>query len=573
MNTMKKIVAFAMIISMVLGCMIISTSAAEEKATYVDQAYVGENDKTGSLVAWYDATNNGNGVHDTQADVWKDLSGNANHISVAGAYSAGQIEWAEGALIIKEGGMYLQLPTRVKEALEGDAYTIEIVTGKLDYTATDYITLLSSANDELSVFIRCGGEYAEGQANQFKLEYKNQDANGDSNRPYLYDAWEKFNGKTLAVTADLTDGAFDGKRDMEANPDQAGNVHMYSDGTQIGKGESEYNMELDYVYFGNTASNRAWSGEIYALRIYNRALTAAEILQNAQADQNNYRSGKKFAPTEQYAPIHDNKAESFVDLSAEKYQNNAKLVFDANTDMIPLTGFYGSVNLLDYLYPYESDEEQWIGAKLQKTEEADTDYDGNERSGTSFDILYQAYCTRAGIKPIAGKDCQYVVLSMIVKGEVEDFDMNVIASGDVEFSTGSYEGGINLDKQGEVQHVIYDVEGIFDECEYIEKMSVSISGMTDDTAIYLQGISFFNNEKDACEFAGVVYDPNDDTTKKPEDTTKAPVTEAPTDAPDNTTKAPETTTAASGGCSAVVGFGAAAIMVAAAAAVVLKKKD
>ena len=30
MNTMKKIVAFAMIISMVLGCMIISTSAAEE---------------------------------------------------------------------------------------------------------------------------------------------------------------------------------------------------------------------------------------------------------------------------------------------------------------------------------------------------------------------------------------------------------------------------------------------------------------------------------------------------------------------------------------------------------------
>lgn len=564
MNTMKKIVAFAMIISMVLGCMIISTSAAEEKAAYVDQGK-----KDGALVAWYDATNNNNGTHDTKADIWKDLSGNANHISVAAAYSAGQIEWSDGALIIKDGGMYLQLPTRVKEALEGDAYTIEIVTGDLEYTATDYITLLSSANDELSVFIRCGGEYAPGQANALKLEYKNQDANGDSNRPYLYNAWEKFNGKTLTVTSDLD--AFDGERSGDGDGDQD-NVLMYSDGTKIGQGESEYNMELDYVYFGNTASNREWHGEIYALRIYNRALTAEEVLQNAQADQNNYRANKTFAPKQEYDPALDANAEGFVDLSDAKYQDNTKLVFDANTDMIPLTGFYGSVNLLDYLYPYESDEEQWIGAKLQKTEEADTDYDGNVKSGTSFDILYQPYCTRAGIKPIAGKDCQYVVLSMIVKGEVEDFDMNVIASGDVEFSTGSYEGGINLDKQGEVQHVIYDVEGIFDECEYIEKMSVSISGMTDDTAIYLQGISFFKSEKDACEFAGVAYDPDKETTKKPEDTTKAPVTEAPTDAPDNTTKAPETTKA-SGGCSAVVGFGAAAIMVAAAAAVVLKKKD
>ena len=110
MNTMKKIVAFAMIVSMVLGCLIISASA-DTKAEYV---------KNG-LVAWYDATNNSNGTHDVQADLWKDLSGNANHIDISSAVSNNQITWDKGALIIKDGGCYLQLPEAVVKVLEGDA--------------------------------------------------------------------------------------------------------------------------------------------------------------------------------------------------------------------------------------------------------------------------------------------------------------------------------------------------------------------------------------------------------------------------------------------------------------------
>ena len=575
MNTMKKIVAFAMIISMVLGCVIISTSAAEQRPYVTD-----------GLIAWYDASNNANGSMDPMSDLWKDLSGNANHIDISAAVSNNQIKWENGALVInKDTGCYMQLPDAVKAALMGDAYTIEIVTGNLNYTASAYITLLSSSNDELSVFIRCGGEYAdtEGNDNKLKLEYKNQDANGDSNRPFVYNAWNHFNGKTLAVTADLK-ALDDNGRDNNEGTTETDNVIMYSDAVRIGSGESEFNMDLDYVYFGQTAENRRWGGEIYALRIYDRALTAEEVAANTAADQFNYRSGQTIEPTQKYDPINDEKYEGFTKL--EGYTNN-KIVFNADTDLIPLTGFYGSVNLLDYLYPYASDAEKWEGARLMKTEEADTDYDGSVRSGTNFSIMYQSFCTRAGLTACTGPEASYIVVKLMTKGEFEDLNLRAIAydadtDSELEFSTGSMYGGIDFDKEGEVQYLIYDVEGIFDDAEAVTKFYMDIQGMNDETEIYLYEIALFSNEKDAYVYAGEEYE-DDDTTEAPAggDETKDPAGNDETKAPtgNDETKAPagndETKAPAGndGGCASVVGFGAAAIMVAAAAAVVLKKKD
>ena len=572
MNTMKKIIAVAMIATMVLGCFACFTFGASAATA---EEYV-----TDGLFAWYDANNNANGSVDPMSDYWKDLTGNGNHIDLRNAVSKNQISWADGALKINpETGVYLALPDGVKEALQGNAYTIEIVTGNLSYTATNYITLLSSANDELSVFIRCSETDPAGDE-YLKLEYKNQDKNGDGNRPYMRDAWNYFNGKTLAVTSDLT--AFDGTRDMSENPDQAGNVFMYSDGVQLAKGESEYNMTLDYVYFGHTDAKRIWGGEIYGLRIYNRALTAEEIAANAAADQYNYRSGNNIEPTEQYDPAKD--AEMGPDVDWTQYKNNI-LVFDKHTDMIPLIGFYGSQNLVDYLYPYESDE-PWEGARLMKTEEPDTDFDGTEFTATSFDILYSQFCTRAGMTPVTGKECQYIVMKMVVNGVFEDFNMNTIGwdaetpDTDIEFSTGSLYGGIDFDKEGEVQYLIFDVEGIFDDCEQIVKMSVDISGMEEDTEIYLQEIAFFATEEEAYTHAGeevptepakVETEPKvEDTEPKTEDTEpKTEDTQPKVETDDKT----EETDAPSEGCSSVVGFGAVAVLVAAAAAVVLKKKD
>lgn len=561
MNTMKKIVAFAMIVSMVLGCLVISASA-DTKAEYVDQGKKLEDG--GSLVAWYDATNNSNGSHDVQADLWKDLSGNANHIDISSAVSNNQITWDKGALIIKDGGCYLQLPEAVVKVLESDAYTIEIVTGDLEFTATAYITLLSSANDELSVFIRCGEEHAPGQPNQFKLEYKNQDANGDSNRPFMYDAWDAFNGKTLAVTSDLK--AFDGELSGDGDGDED-NVFMYSDGTKLAQGESKHNMDLDYVYLGHTAPNREWHGEIYALRIYNRALTADEVKANAEADDNNYRKGKTFEPTREYDPELDKNYVDFVKL--EGYVNN-KIVFNKDTDLIPLAGFYGSVGLLDYLYPYDSDE-PWVGARLQLNSEDETDYDGNAVSGCSFDVLYSQFCTRASMTAVTGAEAQFVVLKLILQdGEFTDMNCRAVGSESAEITMSSDFGGIDASKTGEVQYLIFDISEVFDEEPFLDKFSFSIDGMSEDCIIDLQEIAIFKTGKEAYEYAGEEWEDTTkaDTTAKPIDTTEPATTAPVTTAPDVTTEAPKKS-----GCSAVVGFGAAAILTAAAAAVVLKKKD
>ena len=574
MNTMKKILAFAMIVSMVLGCFIISTSAAEKKT------YVGQGEEDGGLVAWYDASNNANGTQDPQSNLWKDLSGNVNHIDISAAVSAGQLDWQDNKLIIKDGGCYLRLPEAVCEELEGNAYTIEIVTGELQYTATEYITLLSSANDELSVFIRCSGNHAPGQEQQFKLEYKNLDKNGDSNRPFMYDAWDAFNGKTLSITSDLD--AFDGTRDDNEGTTDTDNVIMYSDGTRKASGESEFPLDLGgYVYFGQTAETREWHGEIYALRIYNRALTPEEVSANAAADQWNYRGGQKFEPTEQYDPELD---KGYIGFKPLEGYNNKTIVFNEDTDLIPLTGFYGAAGLLDYLYPFESDE-PWVGARLERTEEEQTDVAGEVITGCSFDVLYESFCTRANITPLVGKDCQYIVVKLILDGTVEDFNMNVIGydkeiNDTVEYATESLEGGIDNSIQKEVQYVTYDVATIFDDCEAIQKFYVDIVGMTNATKIYLQEIAMFATEKEAVEYTGATWvepetDDDDETTVAEEDDTTAPEDVTTAKPADTTAKPADTTTADKdeGGCASVVGFGAAAVMVAAAAAVVLKKKD
>ena len=149
MNTMKKIIAFVMIASMVLGCIVFSTSAATQKEYVTD-----------GLIAWYDASNNANGKVDPMADYWKDLTGNLNHIDLRSAVSNNQISWSAGALMINpDTGCYLALPEGVKNALQGDAYTIEIVTGNLQYSATEYNAAISTG-DLASALATYGSETA-----------------------------------------------------------------------------------------------------------------------------------------------------------------------------------------------------------------------------------------------------------------------------------------------------------------------------------------------------------------------------------------------------------------------------
>ena len=54
-----------------LSCFSISVSAADKTEIVRDD-----------LVVWYDASNNSNGLQDYETTVWKDLTGNGNHMKV-----------------------------------------------------------------------------------------------------------------------------------------------------------------------------------------------------------------------------------------------------------------------------------------------------------------------------------------------------------------------------------------------------------------------------------------------------------------------------------------------------------
>ncbi len=575
MNTLKKLLVVAMIASMVLGCFVFSTSAVKPEEYAED-----------GLVAWYDASNNSNGDHLTDAKVWKDLSGNGNHLDLNKAITDGQVTWSTTALNINGAtGCYIAFPEDVATVLEGDAYTIEIVTGDLNYTATDYITLLSSANDELSVFIRCGanstcdkglaGWDGKPYSEVILLEYKNQDDNGDGNRPMLPNAWEAFNGHTLSVTSDLE--AFDGAQDMTGDL----NVHMYSDGTLLASGESQYNMTLDKsVYFGHTAENRRWGGEIYAIRIYDRALSQEELQDNAAADEFNYRKGNIIEPVKQYD---DSDEGEFVTIDWSKYSNDV-LIFDAVSNMIPTVGFYAAENISNYMYPYESDIENgtaWEGAKIALSETPTTSADGTVDTAVKFKIMYEQFITRAGLEFLPGDKTQYIVLKVTVNGEFEDFNMttyayNMKTSTETEYPTTS-DNGVDLDKQGEVQYLIYDVAELFTEDDVLYRLYFDVLGLTEGSSVILHEARIFADQDAAYDYAGVVIETEPEETEPEETETEAQGTEAQGTEAQGTeaqgTEAQGTEGTDDEGCGSVVGFGAAAILAAAAAAVVLKKKD
>ena len=74
MNKFKKAFSLFVAMTLVLACfatLCIPASAATKTDIVRD-----------GLTVWYDASNNSNGVQDYEATVWKDLTGNGNHMTV-----------------------------------------------------------------------------------------------------------------------------------------------------------------------------------------------------------------------------------------------------------------------------------------------------------------------------------------------------------------------------------------------------------------------------------------------------------------------------------------------------------
>ncbi len=519
--TFRKMITMLVVAIMLfccLGCFSISVSAATKTDIIRD-----------GLVVWYDASNNSNGVQDHEATVWKDLTGNGNHMTVKLNETN---YWTDNAFHVDANPTYF--PDAVLEVVNAKEYTIEMVLGEVSFTATDWVTLMCSDNDEFSLFVR--------QENDV-LEYKYNDENRD--RPELADGGNLIQNSTLTIAFDMTDSA---------EP----LCTIYVNGVAMETGVPGVSNIADTLMWGHNSSARAWSGDVHGFRFYDRALSPEEVAKNASADESNYRSGNYYAPEIEY----DGSGEVIGGEDGITYVNNIVTLSEA-TNLVGTIGEYGCDNM-HYLHLYGEHQ----GLKIMAT----TYDDGTITGNPFFYVNYPKFIRRAGLEQLSADDVKYIVVKIKVQGEIEDLLFWGI-SGENASRTGidSCLPDNYPECTGETEYMLFNMEYMWSG--NINNFAFEIVNPAADAVVYIEEIAMFIDEASAYAYAGEAAETEPETNEAPTD---APATEAPTDSP--TTDSPttdattETDTPDNPGCGSVIGMGTVAVLAVATAAVVLKKK-
>jgi len=531
MRTLRFYLSMVMALSLIMGCLtcLTLTTAAADAPEFVKDG----------LVAWYDGSNNSNGEQNYETTLWRDLSGNKNHFSVRLNETN---YWKDNAFHLDSESFYF--PEALVDVINSEAYTIEFSAGELDLKATDWITLMCSDNDEFSLFIRVPQE----DDDRDELEYKYNDKNQD--RPKVDDGAAALEsdgiGSTIAITFDMN---------AEGGPV----CIIYINGTEAGRGVPEHTNIADTLTIGHNNPQRAWAADMYSIRFYNRALTPAEVSDNAEADDEKYRFGINYPPVVEY----DDSDEVFADSVTGDFSNNV-IPLLPELGLVSTEGFYGATSIETELYG------DWTGVRVAPTEQKTLDSAGAALP-PAFYINYSKFCRMAGLTMATGEEAPYVVAKLRVEsgkpGDVTLWGM----SGDLYswFEEGAANASAlnDIDANGEVEYLIYDLEYSWEGS--INMLRLSFDNAEVGSVIYVEEIRLFTNKEEAYAYAGEEIPTRAPETEKPtEDKTEAPdenKTEAPTtDVIDDEEK---------GGCKSVVSASVVAIVAAAAAFVALKKKD
>ena len=523
MNTFKKALSMLVAVTMVVACfasLCIPASAAKRTDIVHD-----------GLVVWYDASNNSNGVQDYEATVWKDLTGNGNHMTVRVNETN---YWTDNAFHVDANPTYF--PDAVVDVINGDQYTFEMVLGEVSFNATNWITLMCSDNDEFSLFVRVpnGGDTDD------NLEFKYNDKNQD--RPKMDDGAALLNNSTMAVTFDLTD------------PENA-LCTIYVNGVALASGVPQHTNIADTLMWGHDNPQRVWGGDVHGFRFYNRALSAEELADNASADDKNYRQGNYIPPEVMY----DGSDEAIGGEDGITYTNNI-VTLTEKTDLIPAIGEYGCTNVHN-LHFYGEDH---MGAKLMPT----TNDDGTITGNPTLYVNYAKFVRRAGLENLNADDVKYIAVRLKVVGEIEDLKIWGLA-GENHSTIGV--GNLMADNwptcNGESEYMLFDMEDAW--TGLINQFAFEIVNPNPDAVVYIEEIALFADQASAYAYAGVEVPTEAPTEEKTDAPTEAP-TDAATDAPtDAATDAP-TEAPADDGCGSVMGFGMIAVL---GAAFVALKKD
>lgn len=203
------------------------------------------------IVSLYDGVQNTRNGHDPDAEVWEDLvGGNDIPISVNA-----DNRFNDEGLHLKSAKHYF--PQAIVSLVNGKEFTVEMYLGELISLGNEFNTFINSSNDNFSLFRRL---------NTDALEFKFA-ANAPAERPTVAGALDLLPNSLISVTYKV-----------------GGKTVIYVNGKKAAEASSPNAMGANDLFLGHPDVSRNYETTFRSIRFYDRALTAAEVMQNAQKD-------------------------------------------------------------------------------------------------------------------------------------------------------------------------------------------------------------------------------------------------------------------------------------------------
>lgn len=225
---------------------------------------------TNGLILHYDAINNTGNGHDNNATVWKDLSGNGNDGNLVNMNNTAGSGWDSDSLILDGVDDYVHAKNPAFTSI-GDKpnITVEVVSSKetVSYGAVLSFTLRVNEIAYMDLWTA---------TDDYRLYEAIFSGQTENDKKVNFSIGEYQLNKYNLITY--------GKDDK--------NYFAYLNG-QYKEGEQVSDMDIgwtnDNLVIGASANcDYPFKGRIKSIRIYNRALTAEEIIQNYNIDKDRY---------------------------------------------------------------------------------------------------------------------------------------------------------------------------------------------------------------------------------------------------------------------------------------------
>lgn len=224
----------------------IRRNAAVDGYVDVKELYVQD-----GLVSLYSGIRNTRAGYNADAAVWEDLAGQQD---ITLNLNDKNYFTREGLRLNSQKHSF---PQTIVNTVNGQAFTVEMSLGALTTLGHSFNTFINSTNDNFSLFRRVSNNVLE-----FKFA-----GNAAAERPTVQDGLEAFSGNLVAVTYEV-----------------GGKTVIYINGEKVAEAASPRAMGAEDLFFGHPDASRNYDTTFRAMRFYNRALTAEEIMKNAKAD-------------------------------------------------------------------------------------------------------------------------------------------------------------------------------------------------------------------------------------------------------------------------------------------------